>query len=189
MYCCRLLQMCLISACFIMSWSVIGTQAVGSISSLFNITSTVTTAPSIYDKDSITQFYKIFAPVLVTFFTGGSISQQCFGIIGAAADPWLQAFLTFFFSLVDTNHDGVLTPADTSPLGIFIVFIDFLIMGADTGNDYSISLAEFTAFLNVAPFQPNDVYKNALLVMFSALDHDHDQKLSFFDIVPVNILG
>ncbi|KAI8780318.1 hypothetical protein BgiBS90_019512 [Biomphalaria glabrata] len=83
----------------------------------------------------------------------------------------------------------VLTPADTSPLGIFIVFIEFLIMGADTGNDYSISLAEFTAFLNVAPFQPNEVYKNALLVMFSALDLDHDQKLSFLDIVPVNILG
>ncbi|KAK0067094.1 hypothetical protein Bpfe_003829, partial [Biomphalaria pfeifferi] len=57
-------------------------------------------------------------------------------------------------------------------------------MGADPGNDYSISLAEFTAFLNVAPFQPNDVYKNALL----ALDLDHDQKLSFLDIVPVNIL-
>ncbi|KAK0069111.1 hypothetical protein Bpfe_001293 [Biomphalaria pfeifferi] len=142
-----------------MSWSVIGTQAVGSISSLFNTTSTVTTAPSIYDTDYITLFYKIFAPVLVTIFTGGSISQQCFGII------------------------------DTSPLGIFIVFIEFLIMGADTGNDYSISLAEFTAFLNVAPIQPNDVYKKALLVMFSALDLDHDLKLSFLDIVPVNILG
>ncbi|KAK0055626.1 hypothetical protein Bpfe_014901, partial [Biomphalaria pfeifferi] len=59
----------------IMSWSVIGTHAVGSTSSLFNTTSTVTTAPSIYDEDSITLFYKIFAPVLVTFFTSGSISQ------------------------------------------------------------------------------------------------------------------
>ncbi|KAK0055631.1 hypothetical protein Bpfe_014906, partial [Biomphalaria pfeifferi] len=115
--------------------------------------------------------------------TGGSISQQCFGIIGAAADPWLQAFLTFFFNLVDTNHDDALTPADISPLVVLMVFFNVLIMGADPGNDYSLS------FLNVAPFQPNDVYKNALLVMFSALDLDHDLKLSFLNIVPVNILG
>ncbi|KAK0067058.1 hypothetical protein Bpfe_003793, partial [Biomphalaria pfeifferi] len=173
----------------ILSWIVIGTQAVGFISSLFNTTSTVTTAPSIYDKDTITLFYKTFAPLFVTFFNSGSISQQCFGILGAAADPWLQAIFLVFFSLVDSNHDGVMTPADISPLVVLTVFLNFLIMGADTGNDYSISLAEFTAFLNVAPFQPNDVYKNALLVMFSALDLDHDHKLSFLDIVPVNILG
>ncbi|KAK0067079.1 hypothetical protein Bpfe_003814 [Biomphalaria pfeifferi] len=108
---------------------------------------------------------------------------------GPAADSWLQAIFPVFFSLIDSNHDGVLTPADKSPLVDLTVFLNVLIMGADPGNDYSISLAEFTAFLNVAPFEPNDAYKNALLVMFSALDLDHDQKLSFLDIVPVNILG
>lgn len=127
--------------------------------------------------------------MFVAFFSTGSLSLECFNAFNSVADPWLQALLPVYFTLFDTNLDGKLTATDVSPLGVLVTYVSFLIMGADLGNDYVITLAEFNVFLNTAPFQPNQVFQNALLLTFQNLDRNGDQSLSYLDIFLAGSIG
>ncbi|XP_055865716.1 uncharacterized protein LOC106069400 [Biomphalaria glabrata] len=143
---------------------------------------TTTATPSLYDKETLFLVIKTVQPMFVAFFSTGSLSLECFNAFNSVADPWLQALLPVYFTLFDTNLDGKLTATDVSPLGVLVTYVSFLIMGADLGNDYVITLAEFNVFLNTAPFQPNQVFQNALLLTFQNLDRNGDQSLSYLDI-------
>ncbi|KAK0067087.1 hypothetical protein Bpfe_003822 [Biomphalaria pfeifferi] len=79
--------------------------------------------------------------------------------------------------------------SDVSPLGALVTYVSFLIMGAEIGNDYVITLPEFNVLLNMAPFQPNQVFKNTLLLTFQNLDRNGDQSLSYLDISLAGSIG
>ncbi|KAI8780384.1 hypothetical protein BgiBS90_019578 [Biomphalaria glabrata] len=150
---------------------------------------TTTATPSLYDKQTLFLVIKTVQPMFVAFFSTGSLSLECFNAFNSVADPWLQALLPVYFTLFDTNLDGKLTATDVSPLGVLVTYVSFLIMGADLGNDYVISLPELNVFLNTVPFQPNQVFKNALLLTFQNLDRNGDQSLSFLDIFLAGSIG
>ncbi|KAK0069094.1 hypothetical protein Bpfe_001276 [Biomphalaria pfeifferi] len=124
--------------------------------------------------------------MFLAFFSTGSLSLECFNAFDTVANPWLQTLLPVYFTMFDTNLDGKLTGSDVSPLGVLVTYVSFLIMGADIGNDYVITLPEFNVFLNTTPYQSNQVLKNALLLSFQNLDRNGDQSLSYLDIFLIN---
>ncbi|KAI8780283.1 hypothetical protein BgiMline_031801 [Biomphalaria glabrata] len=129
---------------------------------------------SIFDKDVITSAFKGAEPAVLQYFKDENLTLSTFQCLIQPESPLIRKDLKQRFLRLDTDHNKVFDSRDFSPLKRFVFYLDFVILGAFRGNDFSLSKREFSAFLEDAPFHPNKKYIRALRKVFDIVDFDHN---------------